>query len=101
MDLYSLGNLELLFQEWMQANFSNFQNIEKFTFCHILPIVEEIHRLQARMKRLRAAYNNAYGNMHSLSRNVSVCPQQVSHRVTTFDTLLKNNLYRFLQRSAS
>jgi len=56
---------------------------------------------QASMKRLRAAYNNAYRLMHRISRNVSVRPHQVSHCITTFDALLRNNLYRFLQRCAS
>jgi len=53
------------------------------------------------MKRVRAAYNNAYRRMHYMPRNVSVRPRQISHLVTTFDTLLRNNLYRFLQRYAS
>ena len=39
--------------------------------------------------------------MHYIPRNVSVCPHQVIHRVMTFDALLRNNLYRFLQRCAS
>ena len=43
----------------------------------------------------------AYRIMHYIPRNESVRPHQVSHRVKTFDTLLKNNLYRFLQRCAS
>jgi len=34
-------------------------------------------------------------------RNVSVRPHQVSHRVKTFDALLRNNFHRFLQRCAS
>jgi len=55
----------------------------------------------ASMKRLRAAYNNAYRIMHYTPRNVRVRPHQVSHRVTTFDALLRNNLYRFLQRCAT
>jgi len=56
---------------------------------------------QASMKRLRAADNNAYPIMHYTPRNVSVRPHQVIHRVTTFDALLRNNFYRFLQRCAS
>jgi len=52
------------------------------------------------MKRLHAAYNNAYRIMHYIPRNVSVFPHQVSQRVTTFDALLRNNLYRLLQRRA-
>jgi len=51
---------------------------------------------QASMKRLRAAYNNAYRLMPYIPRNVTVRPHQVSHRVTTFDALLRNNIYRFL-----
>jgi len=47
------------------------------------------------MKRLRAAYNNAYRIMHYIPRNVSVGPHQVNHCVTTFDAVLRNNLYRF------
>ena len=39
---------------------------------------------QASMKRLRAAYKNAYRFMHYMPRNVSVRPHQVSHRVTTW-----------------
>jgi len=40
--------------------------------------------------------------MHYIPRNVSVRPHQVSHRVTNFDILLRNNnLYRVLQRCAS
>ena len=50
---------------------------------------------QGSMKRLRAAYNNAYRIMHSIPRNVSVRPHQVSHCVRTFDAVLRNNLYRF------
>jgi len=50
---------------------------------------------QTSMKRLRAAYNNAYWIMHYIPRNVSVRPHQVSHCVTTFDAVLRNNLYRF------
>jgi len=51
-------------------------------------------------KRLRAAYNIAYRIMH-MPRNVSVRPHPVSHRVTTFDTYLINNLYRFLRCASS
>jgi len=40
--------------------------------------------MQTTMKRLRAAYNNAYRIMHYIPRNVSVRPHQVSHCVTTF-----------------
>ena len=36
---------------------------------------------QTSMKRLRAAYNNAYRIMHYIPRNVSVRPHQVSHCV--------------------
>ena len=50
---------------------------------------------QTSMKRLRAAYNNAYRIMHYIPRNASVRPHQVSHCVRTFDAMLKNNLYRF------
>jgi len=56
---------------------------------------------QASMKRFSAAYNNAYRIMHYIPRNASVRPHQVSHRVTTVCALLRNNLYRFLQRCAS
>jgi len=57
---------------------------------------------QTSVKRLRAAYNNAYRSMHYiLPRNVSVRPHQVSHCVKTFDAFLRNNLYRFSQRCAS
>jgi len=52
---------------------------------------------QISMKRLRAAYNNAYRIMHYIPRNVSVRPHQISHRVRTFDALLRNILYRVLQ----
>ena len=53
------------------------------------------------MKRLRAAYNNAYQIMHCILRDVSVRPHQVSHCFRTFDALLRNNLYRFFIRCAS
>jgi len=39
--------------------------------------------------------------MHYIPRNVGVRPYQVSHRITTFDALLRNNLYRFLQHCTS
>jgi len=53
---------------------------------------------QVSMKRLRAAYNNAYGIMHYISRNVSVRAHEVTHCVNTFDALLRNNMYRiFIQ----
>jgi len=52
------------------------------------------------MKRLRAAYNNAYRIMHYIPRNVSVRPHQVSHCGTTFDAVLRNN-YRFFMRCTS
>jgi len=51
---------------------------------------------QTSMKRLHAAYNNAYRIMHYIPRNVSVRPHQVSHCVRTFNVVLRNNLYRFL-----
>jgi len=53
------------------------------------------------MKRLRAAYNNAYRIMHYIPRNVSVRPQQVGHCVRTFDAVLRNNLFRFFIRCSS
>ena len=56
---------------------------------------------QSSMKRLRAAYNNVYRIMHYIPRSVSVRPHQVSHRVTAFDALLRNNLYRFLRHCVS
>jgi len=56
---------------------------------------------QTSMKRLRAAYNNAYRIMHYITRNVSVRPPQVSHCVRTFDAVLRNNLYRFFMRYTS
>ena len=56
---------------------------------------------QTSMKRLRAAYNNAYRIMHYIPRNVSVRPHQVNHCVKTFDAVLKNNLYRFFIRCSS
>jgi len=56
---------------------------------------------QTSMKRLRATYNNAYRIMHYISRNVSVRPHQVSHCVTTFDAVLRNNLHRFFIRCTS
>jgi len=55
---------------------------------------------QTSMKRLSAAYNNAYRITHFIHRNVSVRPHQVSHCVRTFDTVLRNN-YRFFMRCAS
>ena len=56
---------------------------------------------QTSMKRLRAAYNDAYRIIHYIPRNVSVRPHQVSHCVRTFDALLRNNLYRFFIRCTS
>ena len=56
---------------------------------------------QTSMKRLRAAYNNVCRIMHYIPRNVSVRLHQVSHCVTTFDAVLRNNLYRFFMRCAS
>ena len=56
---------------------------------------------QTSMKRLRAAYNNAYRIMHYIPRNVSVRPHQVNHCVTTFDAVLRNNLYRCFIRCTS
>ena len=56
---------------------------------------------QTSMKRLRAAYINAYQTMHHLPRIVSVRPRQVNHCVRTFDALLRNNLYRFFIRCTS
>ena len=56
---------------------------------------------QTSVKRLRAAYNNAYRIMHYIPRNVSVRPHQVSHCVRTFDAVLRYNLYRFFMRYAS
>jgi len=56
---------------------------------------------QTSMTRLRAAYNNAYRIMHYIPRNVSVRPHQVNHCVTTFDAVLRNNLYRFFIRCSS
>jgi len=53
------------------------------------------------MKRLPAAYNNAYRIMHYIPINVSVCPYQVSHCVRTFDAVLRNNLYRFFMGCTS
>ena len=53
------------------------------------------------MKRLRAAYNNAYRIMHYIPINVSVRPHQVSQCVTTFDAVLRNNFYRFFIRCTS
>jgi len=56
---------------------------------------------QTSMKRLRAAYNNAYRIMHYILRIVSVRPHQVSHCVMTFDAVLRTNLYRFFIRCTS
>ena len=56
---------------------------------------------QTSMKRLPAAYNNAYRIMHYIPRNVSVRPHQVSHCVRTYDAVLRNNLYRFFMRCTS
>jgi len=56
---------------------------------------------QTSMKRLCAAYNNAYRIMHYIPRNVSIRSHQVSHCVTTFDAMLRNNLYRFFIRCTS
>ena len=56
---------------------------------------------QTSMKRLRAAYNNAYRIMHYIPRNVSIRPHQVSHCVRTFDAVLRNSLNQFLMRCTS
>jgi len=39
--------------------------------------------------------------MKYIARNVSVPRRQVNHCVKTFDDMLKNNLYHFLERCAS
>ena len=57
--------------------------------------------MQTGMERLRAAFNNAYRIIHYIARNASVRPYQVSHCVTTFDVVLRNNLYRFFIRCTS
>jgi len=56
---------------------------------------------QTSMKRLRAAYNNAYRIMYYIPRYISVRPHQVSHCVRTFDAVLSNNLHRFFIRCTS
>jgi len=56
---------------------------------------------QTSMKRLCAAYNNAYRIMHDIPRNVNVRPHQVNHCVRTFDALLRNNLCQFFIRCPS
>jgi len=56
---------------------------------------------QISMKRFRAAYNNAFRIMHYIPKNLSVRPHQVSHRVTTFDALLRNNLHCFVRCASS
>jgi len=56
---------------------------------------------QTSMKHVRAAYNKAFRIMHCIPRNVRVCPHQVIHRITTFDTLLRNDLYRFSRCACS
>jgi len=56
---------------------------------------------QTSMKRLRAAYSNAYRIIHYIPRNVGVRPHQVSHCVRTFDAVLRNNLYRFFIQCTS
>jgi len=53
------------------------------------------------MKRLRAAYNNAYLTVHYISRNVRVRPHQLTHCFRTFDALMRNNLYRIFTGCAS
>jgi len=42
-----------------------------------------------------------HSSLYTQKCSLSVRPHQVSHRVTTFDALLRNILYRFLQRCAS
>ena len=70
---------------------------------YFVPIACQLWRkyTQTSMKRLRAAYNNVYQIMHYILINVSVRPHQVSHCVTTFDAVLRNNLYRFFIRCTS
>jgi len=55
---------------------------------------------QTSMKRLCAAYNNAYRIVHNITRNASVRLHHVNHRVSTFDVVLRNNLLRFFIRYA-
>jgi len=56
---------------------------------------------QTSMKHVRAAYNKAFRTVHCIPRNVRVCPHQVIHRITAFDTLLRNDLYRFSRCASS
>jgi len=57
---------------------------------------------QVNVKHLRAGCNSAYRIMHYIPRNVSVRPHQVTHYYArTFDSLLRNNLYRFFILCAS
>jgi len=40
-------------------------------------------------------------SLYTQKCSLSIRPHQVSHGATTFDTFLRNNLYRFLQLYAS
>ena len=56
---------------------------------------------QTSMKHIRAAYNKAFKIMHCIPRNVRVCPHLVIQHIATFDTLLRNDLYRFSHCASS
>jgi len=49
------------------------------------------------IKRLRAAYNNAYRILHYIPSNESVRPHHVSYFVRTSDALIRNNLHVFVR----
>jgi len=53
------------------------------------------------MKRLRAAYNNAYRTMHYIPRNVSVRSHQVNHCVKSFDILIEKQSVSVFKRGVS
>ena len=66
-----------------------------------LSIVEQIHA--DRYEALTCCIWQCLSNyaLHSLRRNGSVRPHQVSHCVRAFDEMLRNNLYRFFIRCTS
>jgi len=52
-----------------------------------------VNYTQSSIKCLCIAYNNGYQIFYYISRDVHVRPHQVTHFVTTFDALIRNNLY--------
>ena len=100
------SEITILFSKQTQRHFWSVLSCSKNTLfrAYCMPIYACQLRskyTQTGMKRLHAAYYSAFRIMHYIPRNVSVRPRQVSHCVSNFDALLRNNLYRFFVRCTS